>query len=454
MITNLFFLCKLLAQRNISWTKTSIKHRKKFEKLVKILQDKPKMVTKIGQYSICLKPEFVIGRGSDGTTVYIGLSDDGIEVAVKSLLLDRCNQMGSNEKEILNSPMVRKEQHIVNYRFYTEEDDSLHAYLVLDLCEENLQDYVLSEEHSKELLQSSGQAFSRQILNGLKALHSSNPVILHRDLKPSNIFVNVEGEIVLADFGLSRKLPDEETTHRSDQRGTQGWIAVESLPTEEDGDYLSIEDSKVRYKKQSDIQVAGMVIFYILTKGGHPYGSRYLRTSNVMQGKPVNLNKLDDPLANDLIDWMLQHNLRARPSVEECLKHPYLMCTDEKFHFVTRVGNEREIKTNDVSSDVVKQLNADPSLQKPSWKTKIDAEVMSFVSSQRHYSDDVADLVRLFRNTAKHWRDKTPPTTVQEKVGTPKEYFLNLFPTLPVVLHRIIRKDPKWKQRKQLKQYF
>ena len=62
-------------------------------------------------------------QGSDGTTVYIGLSDDGIEVAVKSLLLDRCKQLGANEKEILNSPMVRKEQHIVNYRFYTERVD-------------------------------------------------------------------------------------------------------------------------------------------------------------------------------------------------------------------------------------------------------------------------------------------------------------------------------------------
>ena len=154
---------------------------------------------------------------------------------------------------------------------------------------------------------------------------------------------------------------------------------------------------------------------------------------------------------------MLRHNLKARPSVEQCLQHPYLMSTDEKFHFVTRVGNEREIKTNDVSSDVVKQLNADPSLPKPSWKTKIDAEVMSYVSSHRRsrpYSDDVADLVRLIRNTAEHWRDKTPPTTVLAKVGTPKEYFLNLFPTLPVLLHRIIREDPDWKQREQLKQFF
>ena len=106
---------------------------------------------------------------------------------------------------------------------------------------------------------------------------------------------------------------------------------------------------------------------------------------------------------------------------------------------------------------MVKQLNANPSLSKPSWKTKIDAEVMRYVSSHRRsrpYSDDVADLVRLIRNTAEHWGDKTLPTTVQVKVGTPKEYFLNLFPTLPVVLHRIIREDADWKQREQLKQFF
>ena len=432
-----------------------MKHRTKFEKLVKILETEPTMATKIGQYSVCLKPEFVIGRGSDGTTVYIGLSDDGIEVAVKSLLLDRCKQLGANEKEILNSPMVRKEQHIVNYRFYTEEVDSVHAYLVLDLCEENLNDYVLSEERSKELLQSKGPTVVSQILHGLKALHCGNPVVLHRDLKPSNIFVNVEGEMVLADFGISRKLTDGKTTHKSGQRGTEGWIAVESLPGEDDGNFLSMEESKVRYKKQSDIQVVGMIIFFILTKGEHPYGGlSHTQTSNLVQGKPVKLNKLDDPLAKDLIDWMLRHNLRARPSVEECLQHPYLMSTGEKFYFVTRVGNEREIKTNDVSSDVVKLLNADPSLPKASWKTKIDAEVMSYISSHRSYSDDVADLVRLIRNTAEHWGDKTPPTTVQVKVGTPKEYFLNLFPTLPVLLHRIIREDPDWKQREQLKQFF
>ena len=88
------------------------------------------MANKIGQYRVCLKPKFVIGQGSDGTTVYVGLSDDGIEVAVKSPLLDRCKQLGANEKEILNSPMVRKEQHIVNYRFYTEEVDPVYAYLV------------------------------------------------------------------------------------------------------------------------------------------------------------------------------------------------------------------------------------------------------------------------------------------------------------------------------------
>ena len=41
-----------------------------------------------------------------------------------------------------------------------------------------------------------------QILNGVKYLHEN--YILHRDLKPANILINKNGEVKLADFGLSR----------------------------------------------------------------------------------------------------------------------------------------------------------------------------------------------------------------------------------------------------------
>ena len=443
----------------VQWRQTSTKHRPKFQELVKITEKEPSAVTIIGTYRACFKPEFVVGYGSSGTVVYIGLSDDGIEVAVKSIPIHICKKLGENEKEILNCPSVRKESHIVNYRFYTDSVNSEHGYLVLDLHEESLKDYV--EERSKEELNSACPTITNQVLCGLKALHCGKEEILHRDLKPANILVSSEGEMVLSDFGISRKLSKGQTTHKSGEQGTDDWIAVESLLSDVEGDDDSPNkqaQKKVRYKKASDIQVTGMLLFYILSKGKHPYGKNNVyRKVNLLEGKPVDLGTLDDPVAKDLIDWMLQHNPKDRPSVQQCLQHPYLLTEDERFNLITRVGNEMEIKTNDGTSVVVQRLNADPSLPKPSWKPEIDPEVLRYASSHRRhrpYSDSMADLLRFIRNTAEHWNDKTPPTTVQAMVGKPKEYFLKLFPTLPVVLHRIIRNESDWNQRERLKQFF
>lgn len=47
-----------------------------------------------------------------------------------------------------------------------------------------------------------------QILKGLKFLHSAN--IIHRDLKPSNLLATEKCDIRMCDFGLSRKIEEEE----------------------------------------------------------------------------------------------------------------------------------------------------------------------------------------------------------------------------------------------------
>ena len=46
-----------------------------------------------------------------------------------------------------------------------------------------------------------------------------------------------------------------------------------------------------RWKAKSDVQVAGMVIFYMLTGGRHPFGDNAITTQfNILQGKPANLH--------------------------------------------------------------------------------------------------------------------------------------------------------------------
>ncbi len=232
-------------------------------------------------------------------------------------------------------------------------------------------------------------------------------------------------------------------------------MAVESLPNEDDEvDYVSYADIQVRYKKQSDIQVLGMLCYYVLTKGRHPYGRHIHRNHNISKGD-FDLKYLSDPCAKDLITWMLQHDPGQRPNVHECLKHPYLRTAEENFNFVTRVGNEKEIKTKDPTSIVVQELNKEPVLT--NWLAIIDPCVMVHMTAARRgasYTNNAADLLRFIRNMAAHWGDKAPSANVQTTIVRPQEYFERKFPTLSVELHRIIRGHPNWKTREDLKDFF
>jgi serine/threonine protein kinase len=56
-------------------------------------------------------------------------------------------------------------------------------------------------------------SIARQILAGLRHLHSSTPVVVHRDLKPANIMVEAKtGRAVLVDFGASILVSGIKTT--------------------------------------------------------------------------------------------------------------------------------------------------------------------------------------------------------------------------------------------------
>ena len=259
----------------------------------------------------------LLGRGSFGTCVYVGIMEDGSEVAVKRMLLQSCAALAENEKEVLRLMKKKGSPFILNYHEFSQNDTFM--YLISDLCQETLEEHV--ESQTIEHLRENGPRMIKQILSGLQFLHTNG--ILHRDLKPSNVLVDIDGFMKLADFGLSRVLNEDETTVNTDPKGTQGWMPAEVIEaTNKKGKNKNVSG---RYKKKSDIQAVGMIAFFIFTKGEHPFGDYLLdRITNIFKGNPVSLHILDNVEARDFISWLISHKIDDRPYADEALEHPFM----------------------------------------------------------------------------------------------------------------------------------
>ncbi|XP_046844642.1 uncharacterized protein LOC124438520 [Xenia sp. Carnegie-2017] len=421
----------------------SIMHQQKFRMMEEYGQENPRKVKLVNGVKFICSEEFLLGKGSDGTRVYLGLGKDGYGKAVKRLLRDNCAKLAKREKDILNEFNAKRSNYIVNYWYLEEEPGTDYLYLILDLCEESLESFVQSS--TLQDLQKELPTILTHILKGLADLHSDPCPILHRDLTPSNVLRDVQGNFLIADFGISHMLlSDETSTHWSIQRGAKYWITPESYNASDD------TINKVRYKKESDIMNAGMVAYYVATKGKHPFGAERHLLYNLLNGNPVGLDEIKDATLKDLLSWMLQLEPEDRPLAKKALKHPYLQTDEENFDFLCDVGNEPEIKKSSphsLPSNLREQLNLSID-----WMDRIDPD---FFNHFNKVSDSTwLGCLRFLRNVRQHWHHESRPQLSScVKDGNYQEYFLRLFKELPLLVHRTIRLS-EWKTRPVLKKRF
>ncbi|XP_059373882.1 uncharacterized protein LOC132110867 [Carassius carassius] len=406
------------------WHQISRRWRSKLEKLANIDASK---TYRLGNLMLVLDHEFLIAKGSDGTQVFLGLKDDGTEVAVKRM--NRFNYQDlKNEEEFLRLPELESPS-IVRYVDFAE--DMHFGYLVLQLCEYTLEEYIqdhLPDDSAERSLVL--KKLVKEVLDSLQVLHDQQTKVLHRDIKPQNVLIDIKGQAKLADFGISRRLKQGETTLRTSIAGTRCWKAKETIN----------EKVNTGYKRSYDIQVAGMLIYYILSGGHHPFGEAVDCEYNISRGR-YSLEVLDDDVAKDLVEWMINENPNERPTVEQSLAHPFFWTDDTRVRYLKILGNEKEAencrKADEELLNAIAKYSEGKSFSE--WKSKLPSELVEKLDSKKKaYPENTLGLLRFIRNLHEHY-----------KAEAVKINLMALFPDLFGSLY-IFAKERGWNSRESV----
>eukprot|EP00066_Takifugu_rubripes_P017756 XP_011607022.1 PREDICTED: mitogen-activated protein kinase kinase kinase kinase 5-like [Takifugu rubripes] len=226
---------------------------------------------------------------------------------------------------------------------------------------------------------------SREMLQGLDYLHAQKKI--HRDIKGANVLLNDQGEVKLADFGISAQIT-ATLARRMSFIGTPYWMAPEVAAVEIKGGYNEL----------CDIWSVGITAIELAELQPPLFDVHPLRVLFLMSKSGYQPPKLKDKSKwsahfYNFVKSMLVRNPKKRPNAAKMLGHVFLtqQCLNreltldllEKFH------NPEKIRTCLVTDDDDMELMAPKSLKRIQSVNKHDR-------AERTNSDISLDQIQIF----------------------------------------------------------
>ncbi|XP_048803140.1 STE20-like serine/threonine-protein kinase isoform X1 [Lagopus muta] len=201
--------------------------------------------------------------------------------------------------------------------FYYENN----LWILIEFCAGGAVDAVMLELE-RPLTEPQIKVVCRQTLEALNYLHENK--IIHRDLKAGNILFTLDGDIKLADFGVSAK--NTRTIQRRDSFiGTPYWMAPE---------VVMCETSKDRpYDYKADIWSLGITLIEMAQIEPPHHELNPMRVLlKIAKSDPPTLAQ-PSKWSSDFKDFLkkcLEKNVDSRWSATQLLQHPFVTVTSNK----------------------------------------------------------------------------------------------------------------------------
>ncbi len=220
-------------------------------------------------------------------------------------------------------------------------------------------------------------------------------------------------------FGEDVPLASQEDTQDSELEGERDEVTpIVSVATQ-------LRRDRKKRTLTVDVFSLGCVFYFTITQGEHPFGQWFEREANIAAGKMSLASVQHDPLAVDLLTWMLAADPLLRPTSSEVCGHPFFWTAASKLHFLVEFSDRLEHEPADSPMVLAVEAGALTVLGSR-WDRRLDVLLLEDLGKFRKYdTSSVRDLLRVMRNKRHHFHELSLP--LKEAIGSIPDGFMNYF---------------------------